>query len=66
MRRLPGYAALLLLAAALIVPVGFTGCSARASGTIKGTNNMTTPLDRGVGQAGSNVQQHNGTSQAGQ
>jgi hypothetical protein len=65
MRRLPGYAALLLLAGALIAPVAFTGCSARASGTIKGAK-ASTPTDTGTGQAGSNVQQHDGATQAGQ
>jgi hypothetical protein len=66
MRRLPGYASLLLLAGALIAPVTFTGCSAHASGTIKGTSNMTTPIDRGTGQPGNNVQEHNGATQASQ
>jgi len=62
MRRLPGYAALLVMAAALIAPVASTGCSARASGTIKGTK-ATTPIDTGTRQA-SNVQQHDGIAQA--
>ena len=58
MRRLSGYAGLLLLAAALIAPVAFTGCSARASGTIKGTK-ATTPVDTGIRQA-STAQQQDG------
>jgi hypothetical protein len=65
MRRRLGYAALILLAAALIAPVAFTGCSARASGTIKGAK-ATTPIDTGTGQAGSNVQQNDGAAQASQ
>ena len=65
MRRLRGYAALLLLAAALLAPVAFTGCSARASGTIKGAR-ATTPIDTGTDQASSNVQQHDGAAQASQ
>ena len=62
MRRLPGYAGLLLLAAALIAPMAFTGCSARASGTIKGTK-ATTPVDTGIRQA-STAQQQDGVAQA--
>ena len=62
MRRLPGYGALLLLAAALIAPMAFTGCSAHAGGTIHGAN--ATPVDNGAVQAGNNVQQHDGTAQA--
>jgi hypothetical protein len=62
MRRLPSYAALLLLAAALIAPVVSTGCSARASGTIKGTK-ATTPIDTGTRQA-STAQQQDGAAQA--
>jgi hypothetical protein len=65
MRRLPGYAALLLLAAALIAPVGFTGCSAHASGTVKGAR-ATIPTDTGTGQTASNVQQHDGAVQPGE
>ena len=66
MRQLPGYAALPLLVVLLITPVAFTGCSARASGTIKGTKatTPTTPIDTGTSQTGSNVQQHEGTAQA--
>ena len=61
MRRIPGYAGLLLLAA-LTAPVAFTGCSARASGTIKGTK-ATTPVDTGIRQA-STAQQQDGVAQA--
>jgi hypothetical protein len=64
MRRTPGYAALLLLAAALIAPVAITGCSARASGTVKGAK-ATIPTDTGTAQAASDVQQHVGAAQAG-
>jgi hypothetical protein len=64
MRRIPGYAAVLLLAAALIGPVAITGCSARASGQIKGAK-ATIPSDTGTGQAGNNAQQHDGAAQAG-
>ena len=63
MRRIPGYATALLLAAALIAPVGIIGCSARASGTIKGTK-ATMPTDTQSAQAGSNVQQHDGSPRA--
>jgi hypothetical protein len=63
MRRIPGYAALLLLAAALLAPVATTGCSARASGQIKGVK-ATVPGDTGTAQAGNNAQQHAGTAQA--
>lgn len=63
MRRIPGYATALLLAAALIAPVGMIGCSARASGQIKGTKAII-PTDTQAAQAGSNVQQHNGSTRA--
>lgn len=61
MRQLSSYAALLLLAAALIAPLASTGCSARASGTIHGTT--ATPTDTGARQA-SAPQQQDGTAQA--
>ena len=61
-RLLPRYAALLLMAAALIAPMASTGCSARASGTIKGTK-ATTPVDTRTGQTASNAQ-HDGGTQA--
>jgi hypothetical protein len=62
MRRIRSYAGLILLATALIAPMGFTSCSARASGQVKGAK-ATIPIDTGTGQAGNNVQQHNGAAQ---
>jgi hypothetical protein len=63
MRRIPGYATALLLAAALIAPVAITSCSARASGTVRGAK-ATIPTDTGAAQAGNNVQQHDGSARA--
>jgi len=63
MRRIPSYGALFLLAMAVIVPVATTGCSARASGTVKGA--MTTiPRDAGPSRAGDSAQQRDGIVQA--
>lgn len=65
MRRISGYLGSLLLAAALVAPMAITGCTARASGTVKGASNRTTTIDPGAAQA-TNVQQTNGAhSQAG-
>jgi hypothetical protein len=67
MRRISGYVSSLLLAAALIASAAITGCSARASGTIKGAK-ATTTIDTGAAQAtaqGTNVQQTNGAQTRG-
>ena len=65
MRPIASYLSSLLLAAALVASVAGIGCTARASGTIKGTSNRTTTIDSGAAQA-ANVQQNNGAqSQAG-
>lgn len=63
MRRIPGYGALLLLAMAIIVPVTITGCSARASGQVKGAQ-ATIPRAPGTSHAGDNPQQREGVVQA--
>ena len=62
MRRIPSFAALFLLAAALLAPLASTGCSAHASGTVKGAK-ATTPVDTGTRQA-STAQQQDGIAQA--
>ena len=64
MRRIPGYGALLLLAMAIAVPVAITGCSAHASGSVKGTK-VIMPTDTGATHAENNAPQHSGTALAG-
>jgi hypothetical protein len=64
MRRIPGFAASLLLAMAIIAPVATIGCSAHASGTVKGAN-ATMPADPGTSHAGNGGQQHAGSALAG-
>lgn len=59
MRRISGYVAPLVLAAALVASAAITGCTARASGTVKGASRTTT-IDTGTGQAANNVQQNDG------
>jgi hypothetical protein len=56
MRRISGSIASLLLAAALVASAATSGCSARASGEIKGAR---APVDTPTQQA-SNVQQRAG------
>ncbi len=63
MRRISGYVGSLLLAAALVASMAITGCTARASGTIKGAS-RTTAIDTGAAQA-ANVQQPDGTQTRG-
>jgi hypothetical protein len=63
MRRIPGYGASLLLAMAIMIPVTITGCSARASGQVKGAHAII-PNDTGTSHAGNNPQLHDGFAQA--
>jgi len=63
MRRLTGYVVTLLLAAALVGSTAITGCTARASGTIKGARNIPATINgNAAGQAANNnnAQQNQG------
>ena len=67
MRRISCYLGSLLLAAALAASMAITGCTAHASGTVKGASRTTT-IDSGAAQAtaqGTNVQQTNGAQTRG-